>query len=281
MSTYSIRSMTRAELDFAIEQAAREGWNPGLHDADCFQRADPDGFLVGLLDGRPIACISAVSYGGTFGFVGFYIVLPEQRGRGYGLRLWQAAMARLAGHNVGLDGVVAQQANYMKSGFALAYRNIRYEGAAAAGQPALPLLALDAVDLASLAAYDRAFFPAERTGFLDCWRHLPDAHGLAHRDAGGRLRGYGVIRRCRRGWKIGPLFADGDRIAEALYAGLTGRLAAGEPVFLDVPEGNPAGVALAEAHAMTKVFETARMYTGPAPALDLARLYGVTTFELG
>jgi len=29
------------------------------------------------------------------------------------------------------------------------------------------------------------------------------------------------------------------------------------------------------------VFETARMYTGPAPAIDLARIYGITTFELG
>jgi len=29
------------------------------------------------------------------------------------------------------------------------------------------------------------------------------------------------------------------------------------------------------------VFETARMYTGPDPAIDLAKLFGVTTFELG
>ena len=33
---------------------------------------------------------------------------------------------------VGLDGVVAQQQNYRKSGFALAYANIRYGGTVAA-----------------------------------------------------------------------------------------------------------------------------------------------------
>ena len=117
------------EVALAIELAAAEGWNPGLNDADCFFAADADGFLVGELAGRGVGCISAVSYAGTFGFIGLYIVRPEFRGRGYGMRLWQAGMERLQGHNVGLDGVVARQANYAKSGFRLAHRNVRYRGA--------------------------------------------------------------------------------------------------------------------------------------------------------
>ena len=40
--------------------------------------------------------------------------------------IWNAAMDSLAGRNVGLDGVVAQQDNYRKSGFRLAYRNVRF-----------------------------------------------------------------------------------------------------------------------------------------------------------
>ena len=38
---------------------------------------------------------------------------------------------------------------------------------------------------------------------------------------------------------------------------------------------------IAERHGLKPVFETARMYTGAAPAIDLARIYGVTSFELG
>ena len=57
-----IRSMRKDELDFAIENAAKEGWNPGLHDASSFYSADIDGFLIGLLNDKPIGCISAVSY---------------------------------------------------------------------------------------------------------------------------------------------------------------------------------------------------------------------------
>jgi hypothetical protein len=40
-------------------------------------------------------------------------------------------------------------------------------------------------------------------------------------------------------------------------------------------------VALAQAHELHIVFETARMYAGKAPACELQRVYGVTSFELG
>src|SRR5690242_8300491 len=118
-----IGTATRAELDLMVEWAAAEGWNPGLADADCFHAADPGGFLVGRLNGEPIGCISVVEYEPVFGFLGFYIVKPALRGQGHGLRIWQAGMTRLANRVVGLDGVIAQQENYKRSGFVLAHRN--------------------------------------------------------------------------------------------------------------------------------------------------------------
>ena len=79
MQNFNIRTMSRKEVNIAIEWAALEGWNPGLHDADCFYASDPNGFFIGELNGEPIGCISAVSYGDDFGFVGFFIVRPEFR----------------------------------------------------------------------------------------------------------------------------------------------------------------------------------------------------------
>jgi Acetyltransferase (GNAT) domain len=96
----------------------------------------------------------------------------------------------------------------------------------------------------------------------------------------GTLIGYGVLRPCRQGSKIGPLFADRHEAADELFTALRARAAAGL-VYLDVPEVNSAAVALAEQHGMKPVFETARMYKGPAPAVDLPRVFGVTSFELG
>src|SRR3989344_1657368 len=123
--TYQVKRMNRKDLDTAVEWAAKEGWNPGLYDADAFYTTDPNGFFMGYLNDEPVASISVVSYGNGFGFLGFYIVKPEHRGKGYGIKVWNEALKYLSSHNVGLDGVVAQQENYKKSGFKLAYRNIR------------------------------------------------------------------------------------------------------------------------------------------------------------
>ncbi|MFD2271529.1 hypothetical protein ACFS07_11125 [Undibacterium arcticum] len=71
-SRYTIRVMTRQEVDIAIDWAAAEGWNPGLYDANCFYAADPNGFLIGLLGDEPIATVSVVKYGDSFGFLGFF-----------------------------------------------------------------------------------------------------------------------------------------------------------------------------------------------------------------
>src|SRR5438270_5682326 len=120
-----IRQLTRAELGLALDWAAAEGWNPGLGDADCFLQADEGGFLGSFLAGRLVASISVVAYDPAFAFLGLYIVAPAFRGQGFGFALWKAALARLGTRVVGLDGVVAQQDNYARSGFRLAWRNQR------------------------------------------------------------------------------------------------------------------------------------------------------------
>ena len=277
----TIRLLSAAEMSLPICWAAAEGWNPGLHDGAAFHAADPGGFLVAELAGEPVGVLSAVRTGGGFGFLGFYIVAPAHRGRGYGMMLWREAMARLEGRTVGLDGVVAEQENYVKSGFVLAHRNLRYGGIAPAASVgrATGLRPAGEVPFAALAEYDAAHFGCARPEFLRAWLALPESRALVC-EHGGAIRGFGVVRRCHEGCKIGPLFADDEAVAEALFGALAG-FAPGERLFIDPPEPNGAAVALARRHGLEPVFETARMYRGPAPRLPLGRIYGITSFELG
>ncbi len=132
----------------------------------------------------------------------------------------------------------------------------------------------------TIAAYDRPFFPEKRTGFIKSWINQTSSLALGVLN-NGQLAGYGIIRQCRSGHKIGPLFADTPELAELLFQSLKSRINSQEPIFLDTPEVNPQAIDLAERNGMKVVFETARMYTGEKPELPFTRLFGVTSFELG
>ncbi|MBP0932930.1 GNAT family N-acetyltransferase [Streptomyces goshikiensis] len=288
MTGFEITGASAADMEMIRAWADEEGWNPGDTDRFAFAVADPEGFLVGRLDGEPAACISAVRYGAGFGFIGFYIARPAFRGRGYGIRLWQAGMERLDGRLVGLDGVVDQQDNYRKSGFRSAWNNVRHEGvpqgaaldaAGTDGADGVEIVDAATLPFRQLAAYDRRFFPASRDAFLSAWTGLPGRTALAA-VRGGRIEGLGVIRPCSSASRIGPLYAATPGVAAALLRRLAEHAPGGE-VAVDVPDVNRAATALFTGLGLVPTFEAARMYTGPAPELDLAGLYGVTSLELG
>ncbi|WOO42428.1 hypothetical protein RZN69_04950 [Rubellicoccus peritrichatus] len=283
MEEVSYRNATRDELDIAVSWAAAEGWNPGLDDADVFWETDPEGYVVAERDGEVIATGSIVSYG-DFGFMGFFIVKQELRSQHIGTGFWQWRKEMLhkrltPGAAIGMDGVFDMQPFYARGGFKFTHRNLRMEGVGRPSQPAGNLSELSMVPFDKVADLDKRCFGFDRERFLRKW--IAPKHGLAlGAFDGDHLQGYGVVRQCGRGYKIGPLFAETSETAESIFLALSDR-AAGEPIFLDTPENNPAAMALARKYEMSEVFGCARMYAGPAPSLPWENIYGVTTFELG
>ena len=170
-------------------------------------------------------------------------------------------MQRLAGRTIGLDGVVAQEESYRRSGFELAWNNVRYEGLArprSGLDGAIEQVDPGRVETSGLLAYDAAFFPDDRRRFVRRWVAQPRSTALMiRRDA--QVAGYGVIRPCRVGFKVGPLFANDAESADRLLRALISRAEPGGPVQLDIPAVNSAALELVQAHAMRPVFRTARM----------------------
>ncbi len=280
MSHFQVERMPRVELDRALESAAREGWNPGWHDAECFWAIDPTGFFMGVLDGRVIGRASALVYDDHFAFCGLYVVDPESRGQGYGLAITQARLRHIGKRNAGLDGVAVMVSKYERLGYRTAHRSIRYAFTPRqATEPLAGVVRASDVPFEELVAYDARHFPARRAAFLERWIAQPGATALAYVE-GSVLGGFGVIRPCRTGHKIGPLFAGDERIADALFQALCNQ-GIGGPVFLDTPEPNHTALKLAERYGMSPEFECARMYLRGDPELPLENIYGVTTFEAG
>ncbi|MEW2133146.1 GNAT family N-acetyltransferase [Streptomyces sp. NPDC005435] len=274
-----VTQATLADWPVISAWAAAEGWNPGLSDGPAFFAQDPEGFFLGRIDGEPVSAVSVVNYGEDYAFLGCYLVRPDLRGQGHGLATWKTALAHAGTRTVGLDGVVAQQDNYRRSGFELAHRTARYTGPAPTGPVPEGVRPAGAADLAAVTAYDSACSPADRPRFLAEWLTLPGHRAVVREDA-GRLTGYGVIRPGHDCPRVGPLFADTADDARALLTALSAGFA-GQRIAVDIPEPNKAAVELALGLGLAPSFETARMYTGPVREHALDRVFGVATLELG
>lgn len=267
-----------------VNWAEAEGWNPGPHDADVFYATDPEGFYGFFRGDELVAGGSIVSYGGAFGFMGLFIVKPEYRSAGIGRDLWyrrrDMLRSRLAeGAPIGMDGVVAMQPFYEKGGFRIAFRDERY---VTTGRllPLHPSIApLTAEDMPQVLEYDRYCFGCERPQFLRLWQQLAAPRTFKYVED-GVLKGFAMVRQLRSGYKIGPLFADNGQVAEELYKACLNSVD-GDQIYIDIPVPNSEAGRLVKAYEATYVFECARMYHGNFPDVDINKVFGITTFELG
>jgi ribosomal protein S18 acetylase RimI-like enzyme len=277
-NNFRVRPMTKDDLKIALGWAAAEGWILGIDDVDNFYVTDPGGFLIGELDGQPISCISVMRYNPSFNFIGLYIVKPEQRNKGFGLRTWEEAFKLIPNQSAALDAVLQQVNTYQKVGFQPAHSHLRYQGIIT-GEISPDAIDLTTIDFQKLCNYDRQYFPGDRPDFLATWINQPHGKGYGIINDGD-LVGYGVIRKVTDGFKIAPLFAENQDLATLLLLALA-TYAEGSTIYLDVPNINQSAIALVEGYQMKTMFECVRMYKGEKPNINWQNIFAVTTLELG
>ncbi len=277
---YTIKRMESQHMQTIIDLMQAEGWNPGIYDAQTFYAADPDGFFMGCLGDEIICTASAVIYDDNFAFFGCYIVKPEYRDQGYGFQVTQARLEYVGDRNLGLDGVLDMSSKYTNIGFQTAYETTRYHAKPHLDTISHPQIA-DAKNIlfADVVEYDAQYFPAKRAMFLRHWINQPECTALVYLKH-NKIHGFGVIRKCIKGYKIGPLFAENADIADILYRQLAGNTY-GAIIYIDIPHPNKSAEALIKKYNMERDFTEARMYTKGNPDIDLSKVYGITTYELG
>ena len=268
-------------LMFRLKVTVSEGYNHGLNDSDCFLAADPEGFLVARLNGEPVSWISIVTYEPCFAFLGNYYTRPELRGRGIGYRLFQKALAACKASTIGLNSIPGQAKSFEKSGFVVARYNLQYCGIPS---PTIrevnreEIVSIDETMHEAIATYDRLIFPTNRTSFLSVWLSSANHIGRAAVED-GRITGYGVIRSCYNGCKIGPLFADDVKTAERLFEALVEEARGGQ-VFIDIPESNLSAIDLCQRCGLQMYLKLVEMYRGPVPVVPLDRIFAHTTISI-
>jgi len=271
-----VRNMKLDELKFAEQWAMLEGWNPGLNDITCYSHLDSDGFFLAEADGEPAGCCFVLNFSEAFSLVGLLIVRPEYRGGMIGMALINKGSEHVGSRTCYLDAVADKVHSYMLLGARRHYPILRCEMAAINGPLAENLVDLTQYPFEKLAAYDRAFFPADRSRLLAPWiRQKPDGAALGIL-RGGELAGYGVIRKAQTGYRLEPFYAETPELGEKLLLSLTAQVPAGAPVYINLPETNAYAMSWMKKYNMQVRLKLMRMYRGAKPAdCDLSKVYSV------
>ena len=264
-----------------LDWAAAEGWNPGLDDAAAFHSADPEGFLLVRMGGRPAAAVSVVRHDARTAFLGLFICAPEFRGRGLGARVFAAGLAHAGGRSVGLDAVPAQVDRYAAMGFAPVFSSRRWSGDVPPDWAASGTRPPQAEQRRIMAASDHGAEGYERRAFLSSWwTDVPGRRTLVRVDDSGALEGHATVRRCREGLKIGPFSARTPDGARSLIGDCAAALGT-RRVAIDVPDDAGPLWQMLERAGFSPDFATTRMWKGTAPARGPGLLRATATLELG
>ncbi len=294
-SALKIRPLRPADIAVVTQWARLEGFAPGTGDVDIYRHTDRQGLWVGWLRDRPIGCIAGVKYNPAYGFIGMFLVIPEERGRGYGVQLWQKALNHLADVPcIGLEAAPDRIDDYSKWNFSVSSPTTRWQWIGQESVPSdfltdhkeyngLKLFEGRHIPSSSVQAYDALREPSPRPHFIADWLRHSDGTVMALIDGNGLCHGFGRIRPCLlkegHGWRIGPLLADDTFLAELLIT----RLLTHHPgvVLLDAPGRNPLAKELFEKLGFLKLSTTYRMYRGEQPPISMHDVFGLACLELG
>ncbi|MFA8300672.1 MAG: GNAT family N-acetyltransferase [Hyphomicrobiales bacterium] len=280
IENFEIRPATLEDMRLFTDLVTQTGRNPGVNDHETYYKIDPNGFWVGCLGDKPIAFISAISHKTGFGFIGHFFVEPDYRSMGFGRKMFEHAFSSLQGYNICVDAPVEFVNTLQSMGFIVAYSNHRYHGIVKNNSILHDgVLPLSEIDFSLLYEYDSHCFPVTRIKYLHYWLTQKGAKCLV-KSINSEIMGFGLIRPCVEGYRIGPLFADTEEVALELYESLTEGLQ-GNSIYIDVPETNPMAVDFVSRLDMREVLETVRMYNRFDYSIDEEKIYGLTSNELG
>ena len=269
---YVVQSPTVLQFEsHVLKWAVDLSWDLGVHDFHSYtSAAGPECFLIGVLDGVPIANISIIPQGPDYGHISLYVVAPRyrERGLGYGRRLFDAAVARMpATMCLGLDAVQDNVPMYMSGGFKVAdgVTVMRYTITVADSDECKLMqtwkLDNEAVSwsvckvntpnlLEKVVEYDRKVMSLDRGALFRAWLGANDGtmgSGSAHTDRyavcvlqGSTVIGYGMSPTNASPDKsgpfvVGPVCCDSADIATRVLGHLQGRLQAGVSCSLFSP----------------------------------------------
>lgn len=258
---------TPAEVPAFLALATAEGWVCDPWEFSFLLGTFPRGCLAGMIDGRPVAFVTALKHG-TGGWVGNLIVAPGSRGKGAGPGLMARALAALQAAGADTVWLTASEAGrpiYEKMGFREIDVITRWTGEGRGTGEVTPAPA----GPDALAAADRAGWGDDRSALLAAVAQ----RGMVLTSPGGSL----VLQPCAGSIQIGPWGgAPPDGAAELLQQARA-TVPAGTRIVLDAPVRNIAAARIFAAAGFTVCGRNSLMFAGITPAYRPELIYALAS----
>jgi GNAT superfamily N-acetyltransferase len=277
--------MTVRDVPLGMRLKEQAGWNQTEADWTRFLELEPTGCFVGELDGVAAATLTTCTFG-PVAWIAMVLVDQPLRGRGLAKALLAHGLDfldRRGVRSVRLDATALGRPLYEKLGFAAEYELARYEGVlsprgTAPRPPGVDPDPLRADHLDGVCRLDRSVTGTDRRKLL--LRLLVETPGAVKAvQDGGEVSGFIMAREGSRALQIGPCVgsaAAGPVLLRDAWWRYAGRL-----VYVDIPTGNSAAVAVAGAAGLTVQRPFLRMCRGPSLGERTEALWATSGPEKG
>jgi ribosomal protein S18 acetylase RimI-like enzyme len=259
--TGSICTFRKGDIEFALAQTKREGWDSTAELFETCLAHDPDGCFIAEADGQRVGMVTTTRHSRT-AWVGNLIVPPEHRGRGIGTHLMTHAMAHLSSQGVRTIRLEADPPGmklYRRLGFVDEFESLRFQLSPHRVDERCAAAAITPADLPAIAAFDAAYFGDRRDRLLKLlFEQARAAYRLAE---SGPIRGYALVVPSRAGIRIGPWVTADGQAAESLLQSILAEWS-DTTIVLGVPALNRDAIDLLESYGFARTPSCLRMVYG-------------------
>jgi GNAT superfamily N-acetyltransferase len=230
----SIRLFESHDIDFAVAQTSREGWDATCELFETLLAHDPHGCFIAEQENQRTGMITTTMYRRS-AWIGNLITLPQHRRQGVGRRLMTHAMKHLSRqgvHTIRLEADPPGVGLYRRLGFTEEFESLRFtcRRPVIAGGPSARRLHQN--DLAEIAAFDAEIFGDDRREMLEML--LEQSRAAYWTSSRSAVCAYAMALPSAAGIRIGPWVASDREAAEEVFKAVL-RDVPGETVTSGVP----------------------------------------------
>lgn len=281
MTGMNIRRFGEEDIDFALAQTSREGWDNTAAIFRVCLAHDPEGCFIAEVEGRRVGMVTTTSYAQS-GWVGNLIVLPEHRRRGIGERLMRHAIAHLERCGIRTMRLEADPmgiALYRRLGFVDQFDSLRFRKDPPQAPQGARGTARKTIDLARVKMLDRNGFGDDRGRLLELLRG--SAYHTHEAQSGEAVYGFAMALPSAAGVRFGPCIAESDEAAKTLLDAVLANCPS-ETIVVGVPSVNQIAIELLDSRGFKRLAPCLRMIRGEARAdIDADRLFAIANGGTG